>query len=100
MMHKSFFQKGDHVYQNKIFSFKTTAIKKPASEHDPSWALLFAWLLKFSFVPPAISHKPARKLSFSSGERSKSNGERASERRDFRVSLTRDFSRPPQMGDC
>ena len=31
MMHKSFFQKGDHVYQNKIFSFKTTAIKKPAS---------------------------------------------------------------------
>ena len=101
-MNKSFFRKlkGDDVYQNKIFSFKTTAIKKPASEHDPSWALLFAWLPKFSFVPPAISHKPARKLSFSSGERSKSNGERASERRDFRVSLTRDFSRPPQMGDC
>lgn len=32
-MNKSFFQKlkGDDIYQNKIFSFKTTAIKKPAS---------------------------------------------------------------------
>ena len=32
-MHKSFFQtlKDDDVYQNKMFSFKTTAVKKPAS---------------------------------------------------------------------
>lgn len=32
-MHKSLFQKlkGDDVYQNKILSFKTTAIKNPAS---------------------------------------------------------------------
>ena len=71
---------------------------KSLHQHDLSLALLFAWLLKFSFVPPANSHKPARKLSFSSGERSKPDGEHTSERRSFRVPLTRDFSRLPQNG--
>ena len=71
---------------------------KSLHQHDPSLAVLFSWLLKFSFVPPANSHKHARKLSFSSGERSKPDGEHASERRGFRVPLTRDFSRLPQNG--